>query len=235
MTAPTTKIDSAAVVATDRQPAHFVDSDHPAVQAWAAEVTADCRTDRERAVALFLAVRDGWRYDPYGISRDPVDYTASAVLAADRGWCVSKSVLLCAGYRAVGLPARLGYADVVNHLQSEKLRETMGSDLFAWHGYVDVHVDGRWFKVSSAFNIELCERFGTKVLDFDGTADALMHPYDEAGNRHMEYVNQRGSYSDLPLEEMFSSFAEIYENELWADDSADRHDEAFHGEAHDGA
>lgn len=216
------------VTAADLEAAPFVDSDHPAVREWAATVTAGCETDRDRAVALFLAVRDGWRYDPYDISRDPADYTASAILDADVGWCVSKSVLLCAGLRAVGLPARLGYADVVNHLQSEKLRDTMGSDLFAWHGYVDVHLDGHWFKVSSAFNIELCERFGTKVLDFDGTADALMHPFDEAGNRHMEYVNQRGSYTDLPLEEIFRTFDEIYDNDLWSLDATDRHDEAFH-------
>jgi len=40
--------------------------------------------------------------------------------------------------------------------------------------------------------------------------DALMHPFDEAGNRHMEYVRQRGSFDDLPLEEIFATFAEIY-------------------------
>ena len=86
----------------------------------------------------------------------------------------------------------------------------MGTDLFAWHGYAELLVGNRWFKLSTAFNIELCERFGVEVLEFDGTADALMHPYDRAGNRHMEYVRQRGSYDDLPFDEILATFAEVY-------------------------
>lgn len=51
-----------------------------------------------------------------------------------------------------------------------------------------------------------CERFGVKVLDFDGTQDALLHPFDDAGNPHMEYVRQRGSYDDLALDAIFEGF-----------------------------
>ena len=47
--------------------------------------------------------------------------------------------------------------------------------------------------------------FGTRALEFDGTVDALMHPFDESGNRHMEYVKQRGSFDDLPLDAIFAS------------------------------
>ncbi|MEM8902763.1 MAG: transglutaminase family protein [Actinomycetota bacterium] len=210
----------------DLAPGHFVDSDHPAVLAFADEAlaAADARSERERAVALFLRVRDGYRYDPYDTSRDPDDYLASTIVASTTNWCVPKSVLLTAAARAAGIPARLGFADVRNHLTSEKLMATMGTDLFAWHGYSELHVDGRWLKASSAFNVELCERFGTKVLDFDGTADALMHPFDERGNRHMEYVRQRGSYADLPLDEIFATFDELYRPELFAE----AHDPAFH-------
>ena len=113
--------------------------------------------------------------------------------------------------------AKLGFADVRNHLTSEKLQARMGTDLFAWHGYTELLLpdpdqpgERRWFKVSSAFNIELCERFGVRVLEFDGTADALMHPYDVAGNRHMEYVRQRGSCDDLPLDEIVATFTDVY-------------------------
>ncbi len=175
-------------------------------------------------MALFRRVRDGYRYDPYDTSRDPDDYRASAVVATASNWCVPKSVLLTAAARASGIPARLGFADVRNHLTSEKLMATMGTDLFAWHGYSELHVGGRWLKASSAFNVELCERFGTKVLDFDGTADALMHPFDESGNRHMEYVRQRGTSADLPLDEIFATFDELYRPELFAAG----HDPAFH-------
>ncbi|MEO1063698.1 MAG: transglutaminase family protein [Actinomycetota bacterium] len=220
--------DTRPVRDEDLAPAHFVDSDHPAVVGFARRAIDDAgaTTERERAVALFLRVRDGYRYDPYDTSRDPDDYRASTVVDSTSNWCVPKSVLLTAAARASGIPARLGYADVRNHLTSEKLMATMGTDLFAWHGYSELHLDGRWLKASSAFNIELCERFGTKVLDFDGTADALMHPYDEAGNRHMEYVRQRGSYADLPLDDIFATFDELYRSELFAD----AHDPAFHGD-----
>lgn len=202
----------------------FVDSDHPDVVARAAQVTAGCSTDRERAVALFLHVRDGWRYDPYDTSKDPDDYRASAVLGTTTAWCVPKSVLLCALLRAAGIPARLGFSDVKNHLQSAKLADSMGTDVFAWHGYVALDLDGRTYKVSSAFNVELCERFGTRVLDFDGTDDALMHPYDQAGNRHMEYVAHRGVYDDLPFDEIMATFAELYPTH----GVTDTHDDMFH-------
>lgn len=207
-------------------PGGFVDSDHPRVRAFAERSCAEAgipenASDRERAVAIFLAVRDGIRYDPYGISRRPEDFFASAITGAERTWCVPKAVLMSAACRAVGVPAGLGFADVKNHLQSEKLRERMGTDLFAYHGYSVVWVDGGWQKVSSAFNRELCERFGTRVLAWDGTGDALMHPLDDDGNRHMEYVNDRGWHVDLPLSDMQAVFDELYPPELNGDGNGD--------------
>lgn len=207
----------------------FVDSDHPDVVHFARGVcdAAGATNDRERSVALFLAVRDGIRYDPYSVSMDPDMYRASRIVHAESAYCIPKAILLTASCRVMGIPARLGFADVRNHLQSTKLREAMGTDVFAWHGYSELWLNDKWVKVSSAFNIELCERFGTLVLDFDGENDALMHPYDRDGNRHMEYVVQRGSYDDLPLDEIMASFADIYsaaDAKIFADG---HHDEAF--------
>lgn len=191
-------------------PTDFVNSTDPAVVDFAMRHTKDATDDRERAVALFHAVRDGFRYDPYNTSFEPDAFKASTVVGTDRNWCVPKSVLLTAACRAAGIPAALGFADVRNHLQSAKLRESMGTEVFAWHGYSLIWLDGEWHKVSSAFNVELCERFGTKVLEWDGTGDALMHAFDTAGNRHMEYVRDRGRYVDLPLDEIMATFAELY-------------------------
>ena len=86
----------------------------------------------------------------------------------------------------------------------------MGTDVFVYHGYSEISLDGHWRKASSAFNKELCERFGTKVLEFDGASDALLHAFDEGGNQHMEYVRQRGSYADLPFDEIMATFDEVY-------------------------
>ena len=205
-------------VPADTEPTWFLDSDSDSVAAFVQRALADAGvgSDDQRAVAvaLFNAVRDSIRYDPYGISVDPHDFRASAVAGSESNWCVPKAVLYTAALRHVGIPARLAFADVRNHLTSEKLNEALGTDLFAWHGYTELFLDGRWLKASTAFNIELCDRFGVKVLEFDGTTDALMHPYDKAGHRHMEYVRQRGSYQDLPLEEILATFAEVYPSTL---------------------
>lgn len=199
------------------EPTWFIDFDDARVSAYADRAAGDASGQTETAIRLFHAVRDDIRYDPYGVSYAPGEFRASSITEADANWCVPKSVLLTAAARYRGIPARLGFADVRNHLTSEKLSASMGTDVFAWHGYTEMLLpdpehpgDVRWFKLSSAFNIELCDRFGVRVLEFDGTDDALMHAFDQAGNRHMEYINERGSFDDLPLDRILSDFAEIY-------------------------
>ena len=181
----------------------FVDSDHPAVIAFAARATEGATTDQEKAVALYYAVRDGIRYDPYTASADPATYVASAVIEAGTAYCIPKAVLLCAAARAAGLTCRLGFADVRNHLTTEKLRQRMkGADLFPWHGYVEFRLGDRWVKATPAFNIELCERFGVLPLDFDGEHDSLLHPFTVDGREHMEYVKERGTFDELPFDDI---------------------------------
>lgn len=191
------------------RPTAAIDSDHPAITAFA-RAHATGSNDRERAVALYGAVRDGVRYDPYRIDLSPRGMSASATLQQGFGWCVPKAVLLAAVARAAGIPARLGFADVKNHMSTEKLRQTMGTDVFVWHGYTELWIDGAWRKATPAFNLSLCEKFGLLPLSFDGIHDSLYHPFDRAGNQHMEYVNERGSFDDLPLAQIRQSFAEVY-------------------------
>lgn len=208
----------------------YVDSAHPDVSGFAERVCRDAGAtiDRDRAVALFLAVRDGIRYDPYAVGGGPESYRASSVVHQAVAYCIPKAVLLSAACRAVGIPTRVAFADVRNHLQSAKLLERMGTDVFAFHGYSELWLGGRWLKVSSAFNRELCDRFGTRVLEFDGEHDALMHPFDREGNRHMEYVRERGSYADLPLDEIMVGLAEFYGDLSSFVEEAQTRDEAFH-------
>lgn len=187
----------------------LIDSDHPAVITFARGVV-NGETYREWAVALYHAVRDGFRYDPYRFDLSPAGMRASRVLEIGTGWCVTKAALLAAAARAVGIPARVGYADVHNHLSTERLRELMQTDRFIWHGYTEMWIDGAWVKCTPAFNIELCDRFGLLPLDWDGRADSLYHPFDRAGNKHMEYVLQRGSFDDMPLAEIVADFERIY-------------------------
>lgn len=194
------------------QPTAIVDSDHAAVQGFAQRHTAGCSNDRERAVALYYAVRDGIRYNPYGAGLVPEQMRASAVLARGEHFCVPKAVLLCAACRASGMPARLGFADVRNHLASRRLRDLMGTDLFVFHGYTEIWLHGRWVKVTPTFNLELCQKFNVKPLEFDGQNDALFHTFDNTGSRHMEYVRYRGEFADVPLDLMRQAFMETYGN-----------------------
>lgn len=187
----------------------LIDSDHPDVASFAAEHGTGA-TPTEVAVALYYAVRDGFRYDPYQIDLSPAGMRASTVIANGVGWCVPKAALLAACCRARGIPARVGYADVRNHMSTRRLTEMMGTDVFMWHGYTDIHLDGAWRKATPAFNRELCEAFGLHTLEFDGTADSIYHPFDKAGNRHMEYVRHRGSFDDVPLAAMTATFVEHY-------------------------
>ncbi len=187
----------------------LVDSDHPAVQAFARQ-HAQGSTARERAVSLFFAARDSIRYDPYRIDLSVPGMRASSALTLGHGWCVTKAALLAAACRAAGIPARLGFADVRNHLSTERLRQTLQTDIFIWHGYTDIHLEGRWVKATPAFNIELCDRFGLLPLDFDGLEDSVYHPFDRAGNRHMEYVLHRGTFDDVPLAQIVADFQVVY-------------------------
>jgi transglutaminase-like putative cysteine protease len=205
-------LDPTAEVRSEHlQPTAFIDSDKAAVRAFASRAVDGARDDRERISRLFAAVRDAIRYDPYTATDDPDDYVASKVIERGSAYCIPKAVLLAAGARSLGIPARLGFADVRNHLQSERLRELMGgADVFVYHGYTELNVGGIWRKATPAFNASLCARFGVPPLEFDGSADAVLHPYTGDGSRHMEYVRDRGTYTDLPLDTIVDAFTCAY-------------------------
>ncbi len=203
-------MNPAADPATCLRPSRFIDSGHPAIRARAAELVDPDADDLANAVTLYHRVRDDIRYNPYLLDMTPDAFLAHTTLAAGEGWCVPKAILLAALCRAAGIPARVGYADVRNHLSTERLRQVMGTDVFYFHGYTSIHLGGRWVKATPAFNIELCDKFGLKPLEFNGLEDSLYHPFDQAGNRHMEYLRDRGEYLDLPYEEMVEVFRTRY-------------------------
>ncbi|MFK7730206.1 MAG: transglutaminase family protein [Pseudomonadales bacterium] len=196
------------------EPSLTVNSADPAIK-----LCADGLLDRDASVVenaqrLYYWVRDVIRYNPYGLDMTPAMLAASNTLKLGEGWCVSKSILLAALCRYAGIPARLGFADVRNHLSTERLRTAMGTDVFYFHGYTSLFLDGNWVKATPAFNIELCEKFGLKPLEFNGRDDSLYHEFDNAGNRHMQYLRDRGEYLDVPLEEMTAVFREKYQSAL---------------------
>ena len=125
------------------QPAEYIDSQHPAVQAFAEQHRGVQAAPREQAVSLYYAVRDQLRYNPYCFSSEPATLKASHALQQGESYCVPKALLLAACARHCGIPARIGLADVRNHLSSPRLLQLLRTDVFAMHGYTELYLDGR--------------------------------------------------------------------------------------------
>src|SRR6201996_6120222 len=197
----------------------FIDSDNRAIVAFAREAIGDTEGDKAKALALYGAVRDQIQYDPYIDFFDPAEFRASEVLRAGKGFCVGKSALLAAVARSTGIPARPGYADVRNHLTSKRLMEQVG-DIFIWHSYTELKIDGQWVKCTPAFDKVLCERARIAPLEFDGVNDSLFHPFDQVGRRHMEYLKDRGAFADVPFATIVTDFKTFYPKLVAASASA---------------
>jgi transglutaminase-like putative cysteine protease len=187
-----------------------IDFNHAAVIEFTQKHAGNTGDPHKQAVSLYYAVRDGIRYDPYSIDLSVEGLRASTTVINGRGWCVAKAILLAACCRSRGIPARLGYADIRNHLSTKRMREQMKTDVFYWHGYTSVYLNGKWVKATPAFNIELCNKFNLRTLEFDGKEDSIYHPFDLSGNRHMEYLHNRGEFDDVPIDDIIETFQKEY-------------------------
>jgi len=187
-----------------------LDSDSRVVRERVASVTERCRSQKEKAKVLFYSVRDGIKYNPYLALCSFEDYRASKTLLRGEGFCIQKAVVLAAVARAVGIPARLGFADIRNHLAPKELVELMGTNVFYYHGYSELWLDNKWVKATPAFNIEMCDKFGTRPVEFDGSSDAVFHQTNKKGELHIEYLKYHGTFADLPFEEIRRVFTDMY-------------------------
>ncbi len=186
----------------------FIDSENPEVRAFAERARNDAVGSLESAINLYYVVRDEIHYDPYYVGAASHYFRASDCLQARRGFCIPKAALLAACARAIDIPARVGFADVKNHLSTSRLDELIGGQVYTWHCYTEMLLEGSWVKATPAFNLELCDRFGVHPLEFDGKTDSLFQQYNRKGQRHMEYVNDRGRFADVPYQEIVTAFQE---------------------------
>jgi len=206
------------------QPTVYINSDSPQVRSYTEKALLGLKdkSDKARAICLFEQVRDGHRYDPFNFKEEPETYKASHVVGEVSAWCVPKAILLTACLRATGIPAAVGFADVKNHLITPKLAELMQTDLFIYHGYVELWLDDKSYKVTPAFNMDLCHKFDVKPLVFDGQSDALFHEFDVRKRRHMEYIHDHGIFHDAPVLTILEGFRKNYPryNELLKQEKA---------------
>lgn len=181
-------------------PTFFVDAHHPIVLEYATEKTKDCSTDREKAVALYYAVRDDFRYNPYNISLAHNDMQASTILQREnlQGYCIEKACVYNACLRAIGIPSRFHFFDVKNHIGVERLIEILKTDVLVFHACSEVFLNGSWVKATPAFNKALCEHLGVAPLEFDGIHDSIFQEYDKDGDQFMDYLHDYGVFHDVP-------------------------------------
>ncbi|MDB5842625.1 MAG: transglutaminase [Herminiimonas sp.] len=188
----------------------FIDSANSKVADFARDAVGPATDPVEQVKRLYYRIRDDFRYDPYVDYADPNTYRASTCIDEGRGFCIPKAALMAASARTLGIPARVGFADVRNHLATGRLLDHLGSNIFVFHGYAEVWVAGRWVKTTPCFNITLCKKFGVAPLEFDGVNDAMLHPYDTKNRLHMEYLHQRGVYNDVPFDEIQQALRQAY-------------------------
>jgi transglutaminase-like putative cysteine protease len=203
-------------------PTKIIDSDNRNIIDYAMRAIKDLDDDPiAKAVKLYYAVRDPIWYNPYLPFYRPEHYRASNVLSKGQAFCVGKASLLCALGRASKIPARVGFANVRNHLATKQLLEYLGSDLFVHHGFVEFFLKGKWVKATPAFNLELCKRHKVIPLEFDGHEDSIFHPFNTEKKQFMEYLTDHGSYADIPVDEIVVSWEKTYGKDRTAQRIAD--------------
>lgn len=187
----------------------FLDHEHPAVSRFADEAAGPSGSAVDRIVRLYYAVRDGLAYEVYDADLSRRGLVASTIVSRGRGFCLQKSILFAAAARRLEVPSRLVFADVRNHLASDRLQEVVGGDVFH-HCLAEVHLEGRWVKATPVFNRLLCQLYGMKPLEFDGLSDSLYHPFDQHGRQHMEFLRHYGHYDDVPYNTLIARIREMH-------------------------
>jgi transglutaminase-like putative cysteine protease len=197
---------------------YFLDYEQEKVAAFAKKHTETCTTLREKAIALYNAVRDGFYYNPYDLNFNKEGLKASDLLNRKHGYCIEKAVLLAASARAANIPSRLSFYDVKNHIATDRLCAILGTNVLVFHGAAELYLDGEWLKTTPAFNASLCEKLGVASLEFDGFHDSIFQEYDASGDKQfMEYLHDYGSFDDVPydllIETTLNAYPQFLENE----------------------
>jgi hypothetical protein len=75
---------------------------------------------------------------------------------------------------------------------------------------VEFYLADKWVKATPAFNIELCRKHKVIPLEFNGREDSIFHPYNSEKKPFMEYIDDHGTYADIPVDEIVIGWEKIY-------------------------
>ena len=128
------------------QETDLINFSHPEVEALAAKLAFECKTDVEIANKCFTYVRDEIHHS--GDYQDDITtYRASDVLEHRTGWCYAKSILLAALLRANNIPTGFGYQRLSC---SEYVK-----DVYCLHGLNFIYLkEFGWYRVDARGNKE---------------------------------------------------------------------------------
>lgn len=191
-------------------PAPGIQCEHPEVFKLARSLARGARNDVQAAMRLFDYVRDTVRYSVRVPFWELEHYLALNTLARGTGFCVQKSALLCALARSLGIPSRLGFANIQNHQVRGPLAELLPGGIINYHCFLEWFVGGRWLKATPSFDRGLTEELGWRLVEFDGQSEALLPATDLAGQPHITYLHYHGWRLGVPLEEFMRASRETY-------------------------
>jgi transglutaminase-like putative cysteine protease len=163
----------------------------------------------ENVKEAYFKIRDLFLYDPYHLDLNKNALIASEIIKKRRAWCVEKALIMVACCRAIGIPARFGFAIVTNHIGVEKLTNYLRRHEIVFHGYVEVFLENKWIKCTPAFDKRVCRLSGVSTLDWDGKNDSMFQEF-ENGKKFMEYLNFYGEFADIPFELMHQEMKKYY-------------------------
>lgn len=180
----------------------FIDCDEAIIQEKSRELTANIDEEQKKAQRIFYYVRDDIRYNVYSPRTSDHDFKASHILARGEGYCVQKAVLLVTLARAAGIPARLRFAEIRILHTAKPIAEKRGTNVFPYHGLTDLYIEGHWVKATPTYDLGYCRKAGIAPVEFDGKGDALLPLCTLDGRLNIEYIQDRGFFDDLPLDEI---------------------------------
>jgi Transglutaminase-like superfamily len=187
---------------------NYLDYNQPSIQFFCAEIELILNTT-EKAVALYNKVRDHFQYNPYHLDLRKEKLQASAIVGKRKAWCVEKAIIFASCARYMGIPAKLGFAIVTNHIGVEKLKKYLLRDEIVFHGYVSVFLNDNWVKCTPAFDPRLCKFSGVPLLEWDGKNDAMFQAFS-GDQKFMEYIHHYGEFDDVPQELMQNEMKKYY-------------------------
>ena len=163
----------------------------------------------DNAKEIYYKIRDYFLYDPYHLDLNKNALIASEIIKKRRAWCVEKALIMVACCRAIGIPARFGFAIVTNHIGVEKLTNYLRRYEIVFHGYAEIFLDDKWIKCTPAFDNRVCRLSGVSTLDWDGENDSMFQEF-ENGKKFMEYLHFYGEFADIPFELMHQEMKKYY-------------------------